>query len=75
MKIFFFNDKNVNSVVYLMTMAHENIVIVPPQTSMIFEIPIKKDQIPFLKQWDNCTLISSCDEGGINGQVATVSRS
>lgn len=65
MKIYYFNDESVSVVIRLLGKApnYENTYItLQPQEGRMFEIESREDQIPFVKRWDNRTiLLSSMD--------------
>jgi hypothetical protein len=74
MKIFYFNDRHVNTPVGVGSMRSEDIVIVPPQTEIIVDIKAPEGHIAWVKQWDNVVMISTCEEGALNDQIKTISR-
>lgn len=66
MKIYYVNDESVPVTIRLLGKApnyHDNTyVTLQPQEARMFEIESKEGQIPYVKRWDNRTiLLSSMD--------------
>lgn len=63
MKISWFNDKKSAVRLYIHTLAWETSIIVGPQEMKIIDVPVPEGHIPWIKEWDNGTvLISWIDE-------------
>lgn len=76
MKVYILNDRTKPRMVYIGTLANENFLLLQPQEAKIIEITeAPADAIPWVKDWDNCTLISWVSKEGVeSGQTETVSR-
>lgn len=76
MRVYLLNDRTKPRIVYLGTMSNDNCVILQPQEAKILEITeAPEGAIPWVKDWDGCTLVSWIGKEGIeNGKVETISR-